>query len=86
MTTTSGAAAATASATAAAPDVVVNCAAWTDVDGAEAAEEARDGASTARALAVAARNAGALCVHVSSDYVFDGASPGGYVEEDATRE
>lgn len=68
----------------AAPDVVVNCAAWTDVDGAETAPEAalavnEDGAGN---VAAAARAAGAWTVHISSDYVFDGASPTGYVESD----
>jgi dTDP-4-dehydrorhamnose reductase len=71
---------------AAAPEVVINCAGWTDVDGAETAEAAAtavngDGAGH---VAAAARDAGALCVHVSSDYVFDGAAAGGYVEDDPT--
>jgi dTDP-4-dehydrorhamnose reductase len=79
------AAAVAAAVRAAAPDVVVNCAAWTDVDGAEADEAAAtavngDGAGH---VAVAARNAGALLVHVSTDYVFDGTAPGGYGEDDA---
>jgi dTDP-4-dehydrorhamnose reductase len=68
------------------PDAVVNCAAWTDVDGAETAEAAAtaingDGAGH---VAAAARDTGALCVQISSDYVFDGTATGGYVEEDAT--
>jgi dTDP-4-dehydrorhamnose reductase len=80
------AAAVAAAVAAATPEVVVNCAGWTDVDGAEAAEAAAtaingDGAGH---VAAAARDAGALCVHISSDYVFDGAAPAGYVEDDAT--
>lgn len=70
----------------AAPDAVVNCAAWTDVDGAEAAEEdaTRVNGSGAGHVADAAASAGAAVVHVSSDYVFDGSKDAPYVESDAT--
>jgi dTDP-4-dehydrorhamnose reductase len=66
------------------PDVVINCAAWTDVDGAEEAEEAalavnRDGAGN---VAAAAAARGASVVDVSSDYVFVGAKGEPYVETD----
>lgn len=56
------------------PDAVVNCAAWTDVDGAEADETAATAVNGAGAgnVAISAAAAGALCIHVSSDYVFDG--------------
>ena len=76
-----------------APDAVVNCAAWTDVDGAEThRQEARavnvDGASH---LARAAAAAGVQLVHVSTDYVFTGDAPldeagaaRPYVESDPT--
>jgi dTDP-4-dehydrorhamnose reductase len=68
------------------PDVVVNCAAWTDVDGAETAEDealAINGTGAGNVAAAAAR-AGAFLVHVSTDYVFDGASKRGeaWVESD----
>ena len=75
------------------PDAAVNCAAWTDVDGAEShPEEARavnaDGAGN---LARAAEAAGAPLVHVSTDYVFAGdpphdatGAPRPYVESDPT--
>jgi dTDP-4-dehydrorhamnose reductase len=70
----------------AAPDVVVNCAAWTDVDGAETAEDDAhainaDGAGN---LARACAASGAFLVHVSTDYVFDGSSKRGeaWVESD----
>src|SRR3954467_10287901 len=64
------------------PDAVVNCAGWTDVDGAEAEEEAAtringDGAGN---LAAAAP----FLVHVSSDYVFDGSATEPYTEGDPT--
>ena len=56
------------------PDVIVNCAAWTDVDGAEDDERGAmlvndTGAGLVSATAAAH---GAKIVHVSSDYVFDG--------------
>ena len=61
-------------------DLVINCAAWTDVDGAEEHEDAalrvnRDGARNV------AEAAGAV-LYVSSDYVFDGAKREPYVESD----
>jgi dTDP-4-dehydrorhamnose reductase len=68
------------------PDAVVNCAAWTDVDGAEAqAEQAfavnGPGAGNVARAAVAA---GAWTVHVSSDYVFAGDKRSPYLESDPT--
>jgi dTDP-4-dehydrorhamnose reductase len=67
-----------------APEAIVNCAAWTDVDGAESAEaQARrvngDGAGQ---VARAAADAGARVVHVSTDYVFDGTKREPWVESD----
>jgi dTDP-4-dehydrorhamnose reductase len=66
------------------PDVVVNSAAWTDVDGAEAAEEAALAVNGAGAgnVAAAAAEVDAAVVHVSTDYVFDGAKRTPYVESD----
>jgi len=68
------------------PDVVVNCAAWTDVDGAEDAEEAAMAVNGTAAghVAAAAAKVGASLVYVSSDYVFDGAKGAPYVETDQT--
>jgi dTDP-4-dehydrorhamnose reductase len=68
------------------PDVVVNCAAWTDVDGAEAEEEAATAINGAGAgnVGAAAADAGAFLVHVSTDYVFDGTSGAPYVESSPT--
>jgi dTDP-4-dehydrorhamnose reductase len=66
------------------PDAVINCAAWTDVDGAESAYDAAlavNGAGAANVARAAAAN-GAWTVHVSTDYVFDGAKPDPYVESD----
>lgn len=68
-----------------APDVVFHLAAWTDVDGAEENEEQAllvNGEGT-RNVAIAAREAGAALVAVSTDYVFPGTG-GPYREDDAT--
>jgi dTDP-4-dehydrorhamnose reductase len=74
-------------------DAVVNCAAWTDVDGAETNPEAAGAVNALGAgnLARAAAAAGIQLVHVSTDYVFTGDAPldgGGqrrpYVESDPT--
>ena len=68
------------------PNAVVNCAAWTDVDGAESAERAATAVNGAGAgnVAAATAAAGAFLVHVSSDYVFDGSARKPYVESAAT--
>ncbi|HVD39468.1 MAG TPA: dTDP-4-dehydrorhamnose reductase [Solirubrobacterales bacterium] len=66
------------------PDIVINCAAWTDVDGAETAEEAAFAVNGKGAgnVAAAAAKVEARIVHVSTDYVFDGAKGAPYVESD----
>jgi dTDP-4-dehydrorhamnose reductase len=75
------------------PDAALNCAAWTDVDGAQshAAQARMVNADGAGNLARAAAAAGVALVHVSTDYVFTGEAPldaGGapraYVESDRT--
>jgi dTDP-4-dehydrorhamnose reductase len=68
------------------PDVVINCAAWTDVDGAEESEDAALAVNGAAAgnVAAAAAEVGASVVYVSSDYVFDGSKAAPYVETDQT--
>jgi len=67
------------------PDVIVNAAAYTAVDRAEAdADRARIvNAETVAALAHEAHRLGALLVHYSTDYVFGGTKAGAYVEDDA---
>ncbi len=68
------------------PDVIVNPAAYTSVDRAESESEAAF-AINARApgvLADEAKRLGALLIHYSTDYVFDGAKPAPYLEDDAT--
>jgi dTDP-4-dehydrorhamnose reductase len=66
------------------PDVVVNCAAWTDVDGAETAETdaLKLNGEAAGSVAAAAADVGAAVVLPSTDYVFDGAAERPYVESD----
>lgn len=67
------------------PDAIIHCAAWTDVDGAEADEDGamrvnRDAAGNTAAAAAAC---GARVVAVSTDYVFDGTLTGRpYLESD----
>ncbi len=55
--------------------MVINCAAWTDVDGAEESEQAAMAINGAgrRQRRRGGRRVGACVVYVSSDYVFDGA-------------
>lgn len=68
------------------PAVVFNCAAWTDVDGAETAEEAatKINGEGAGIVAAAAAEVGAEVVQISSDYVFDGSKRTPYLEDDPT--
>jgi dTDP-4-dehydrorhamnose reductase len=65
-------------------DAVFNCAAWTDVDGAERDEVGAVAVNGAGAgnVARAAAACGAWTIHVSSDYVFDGAKRSAYLESD----
>ncbi len=75
------------------PDALLNCAAWTDVDGAESHREQAHAvnADGSRNLAVAAASANVPLLHVSTDYVFSGESfvdssgaPRAYLESDPT--
>jgi dTDP-4-dehydrorhamnose reductase len=75
------------------PNAVINCAAWTDVDGAQsnAAGAHAVNATGAGNLARAASSSGATLLHLSTDYVFDGNAPldaegipRAYVESDPT--
>jgi dTDP-4-dehydrorhamnose reductase len=66
------------------PDVLINCAAYTAVDRAEA-ERDRAFAINERGaanLAKACKSVGALMIHFSTDYVFDGSGSRAYVETD----
>lgn len=67
-----------------APDLVVNAAAYTAVDRAESEPELamKVNAEAPAALAQACAERGAALIHLSTDYVFDGAKLGAYVEAD----
>jgi dTDP-4-dehydrorhamnose reductase len=69
---------------AAAPDVIVSAAAYTQVDKAESEPELAFAVNEggARALARAAHELGVPLVHLSTDYVFNGSKQTSYVEED----
>ena len=68
------------------PDVIVNAAGYTAVDNAESDVDAcrSINASATALLAQAARAAGALLVHYSTDYVFNGSGDAPWLETDAT--
>jgi dTDP-4-dehydrorhamnose reductase len=66
------------------PDLLVNCAAYNDVDGAEEAPAValEINSFAVLSLARAATRSGAALVHFSSDFVFDGETDRPYIEED----
>ena len=66
------------------PDAIINCAAFTNVDGCETNEYAafKANAIGPRNLAIASRETGAKLIHVSTDYVFEGNGTRPYVETD----
>jgi dTDP-4-dehydrorhamnose reductase len=66
----------------ASPDIIVNAGAYTAVDKAEQDVEAarRVNADAAALLADEAKQRGALLVHYSTDYVYDGTKDGAYVD------
>jgi len=66
------------------PDTVINCAAWTDVDGCERDQEQAyliNDKAVGR-LAVNCRQSAASFVTISTDYIFDGAKEGFYTQRD----
>jgi dTDP-4-dehydrorhamnose reductase len=67
------------------PNVIINCAGYNDVDGAEMhpLEALGANAYAVRALARAAERHHAVLVHYSTDFVFDGTTTKPYTEEDA---
>ncbi len=66
------------------PDVVIHTAAMTDVDGCESAGEKayKINAEGAGNVAGACRSAGAVLIHISTDFIFDGKKRAPYTEED----
>ena len=67
------------------PDVIINCAAHTNVDACENQLDAayRINALGPRNLSIAAEEVGAKMIHVSTDYVFEGNGTKPYIEFDA---
>ena len=67
------------------PNVIINCAAYNDVDGAEThpLDALNANAYAVRALARAAARHDATFVHYSTDFVFDGTATRPYTEADA---
>ena len=66
------------------PDLVLNCAAYTDVDGSEANEETAYAANAAgpENLAAVSKEFGSKFVTISTDYVFNGTKDGFYTQDD----
>jgi dTDP-4-dehydrorhamnose reductase len=67
------------------PDLVINCAAYTDVDGCESNQEAANkvNGEAVESIARECEKSGAILIHFSTDYVFDGKKETGYSEDDA---
>ena len=65
-------------------DMIVNCAAYTNVDGAESQAELayRVNAEAVGRLGAIARQAGKWVLHISTDFVFDGSGDKSYIETD----
>ena len=68
------------------PDIIINCAAMTNVDACETQEELANKINSygVKLLAAAAEKNGSKFVHISTDYVFSGDASQPYIETDST--
>lgn len=68
------------------PDIIINCAAYTNVDKCETEREKAFALNALgpKYIAAAAKGCGARVIHISTDFVFDGNSNRPYTEEDQT--
>lgn len=68
------------------PDLIIHCAAYTNVDGAESNKDTayKVNVNATENVALAAREVGAEMVYISTDFVFDGSSSEPYLESDLT--
>ncbi len=68
------------------PNIIINCAAFTNVDKCEAERETafNVNAMGPKHIATASKKCGARVIHISTDFVFDGTGDRPYVEEDQT--
>ncbi len=68
------------------PDIIINCAAFTNVDKCETEKEMafNVNAMGPKYIAASAKECGARVIHISTDFVFDGSGNRPYVEEDQT--
>ncbi len=64
------------------PDIIINCAAYTNVDGCETERELswKVNVDAVKNLIIAARGTGSKIIHISTDYIFDGKT-GNYDEQ-----
>ncbi len=68
------------------PDYIINCAAYTAVDDCETHREKAFAVNAlgAQNIAISAKKTGAVMIHISTDYVFDGKKTSPYLEHDQT--
>lgn len=68
------------------PDIIVNAAAYTNVDKAESEKELAQkiNAEAVEVMAISAKAMGCLLMHYSTDYIFDGTKETAYIETDKT--